>query len=115
MYKTAMEERFSVVFLEEAKNFLDKLDAKAREKILFNIRKAQLLNDVELFKKLTPEIWEFRTLFNRKCYRLFAFWDKRDKHWTIVISTHGILKTTRKTPESALRKAEALRLQYFNQ
>jgi hypothetical protein len=57
--------RFSVQFLEEAKVFLDNLDEKAREKIIYNIRKAQVSNDKELFKKLTDEIWEFRTLFNK--------------------------------------------------
>ncbi len=44
-----MNNNFKVIFLEEAKIFLDSLDAKSREKILFNIRKAQLINDSELF------------------------------------------------------------------
>jgi hypothetical protein len=48
--------KFKVQFLEEAKVFLDNLEEKAREKIIYNIRKAQVLNDKELFKKLTDEI-----------------------------------------------------------
>ena len=45
-----MTEKFKVEFLEEAAEFLDSLDLKAREKIIYNIRKAQVTNDKELFK-----------------------------------------------------------------
>jgi len=67
--------KFKVEFLEEAAEFLDSLDEKVRDKIIYNITKAQFSNNKELFKKLTDEIWEFRTLFNKTHYRLFAFWD----------------------------------------
>ena len=87
-----MTEKFKVQFLEEAVEFLDNLDEKTRDKIIYNITKAQRTNDNELFKKLTGEIWEFRTLFKKTYYRLFAFWDKTDKTDTLVISTHGLLK-----------------------
>jgi len=69
----------------------------------------------KLFKKLTGEIWEFRTLFNKKHYRLFAFWDKTGKDETVVISTHGIIKKTDKTPPGEIEKAENLRKLYFEQ
>ena len=78
-----MEKRFEVEFLEEAVTFMDELDPKSREKIYFNIRKAQITNDPELFKKLTSTIWEFRTLFNRAYYRLFAFWESIRKQYFI--------------------------------
>ena len=71
-----MEKRFEVGFLQDAVRFMNGLDKKSQEKIYYNIRKAQVTNDPELFKKLTTNIWEFRTLFNRTYYRLFAFWDK---------------------------------------
>jgi len=72
-------EKFKVQFLEEAKEFLDSLADKPREKIIYNIRKAQITQDKELFKKLNDEIWEFRTLYSKTHYRLFAFWDKIEK------------------------------------
>lgn len=78
-----MIQKFKVLFLQEAADFLDRLDSKAREKIIFNIRKAQASNDIELFKKLNNEIWEFRTLYKKTKYRLFAFWDKTRKVETI--------------------------------
>jgi phage-related protein len=109
-----MVERFKVLFLKEAKDFIEDLDDKAREKILFNIRKAQVINDKELFKKLTNEIWEFRTLYSKTYYRLFAFWDKSDQTDTIVISTHGIIKKSDKTPKGDIEKAEKLRKLYFD-
>jgi phage-related protein len=104
-----------VLFLEEAKVFLDKLDEKARDKIIYNIRKAQVSNDKELFKKLSGEIWEFRTLFNKTYYRLFAFWDKSDSIDTVVISTHGLIKKTGQTPQGELDKALRLRKIYLEQ
>jgi len=69
-----MEEyKVQVKFLEEAKEFLDSLDVKAREKIVYNIWKSRITNDKELFKKLHDEIWEFRTKYKRIYYRLIAF------------------------------------------
>jgi len=53
--------KYSVVFLEPAKEFLDGLESKSRKKVLFNIWKSREINDPELFKKLTEEILEFRS------------------------------------------------------
>lgn len=57
-----MTKKFEVKLLEEVVEFLDELDEKARDKIIYNLRKAQLVNDNELFKKLNDNVWEFRTL-----------------------------------------------------
>jgi len=107
--------KFKVKFLEEAAEFLDSLNEKTRDKIIYNISKARLTNDRELFKKLNDEIWEFRTLFNKRHYRLLAFWDKREKIESLVISTHGLVKKTDKIPQGDLDKAEKLRKLYFEQ
>ena len=107
-------QKFKVEFLEEASAFLDSLDEKVRDKIIYNITKARFLNNKELFKKLTEEIWEFRTRFNKTHYRLFAFWDKSENTDTVVISTHGLIKKTDKTPLADLDKAERLRKKYFD-
>ncbi|OFX16858.1 MAG: addiction module toxin RelE, partial [Bacteroidetes bacterium GWA2_31_9] len=102
-----------VIFLTEAREFLLSLDSKSRKKIIFNIDKAKIKTDSELFKKLKGEIWEFRTLFNKTHYRIFAFWDKENKQDTLVLTTHGIIKKTDKTPEKEIAKAEQIRLKYF--
>jgi len=108
-----MEPKFNVLYMEDAREFLAKLDERRREKILYNIDKARLYNDRELFKKLQDEIWEFRTLYNKTYYRVFAFWDKSDKGRTLVIATHGIVKKTDKTPDKEMERAEQLRQLYF--
>lgn len=108
-----MTPNFQVVFMESAHEFLAGLNEKTREKIIYNIDKAANLNDRELFKKLKDEIWEFRTLYNKTHFRLFAFWDKSDKSQTLVIATHGLIKKTDRTPEKEIEKAEQLRQLYF--
>jgi phage-related protein len=108
-----MKKNFDVKLLEEVQLFLESLGEKERNKIYYNIRKAQYINDNELFKKLNDNIWEFRTLYNSKAYRLFAFWDRSKKNDTVVISTHGILKKTQKTPTKEIEKAENIREEYL--
>ncbi len=90
-----MIEYFEILFSNEAEHFLDNLDEKIRNKI-------------------SREIWEFRTKYGTRQYRLFAFWDKRDERNTLVIATHGIVKKTRKTPKTEIERALAVRMYYFN-
>lgn len=40
-----MKEKFEVQFLEEDAAFFETIEVKAREKIIYNIRKAQVTND----------------------------------------------------------------------
>jgi phage-related protein len=110
-----MNQLFEIIFMEEAFDFLKELDRKHYEKIIYNIRKSQMEQDAELFKKLEDEIWEFRTLFQKTKYRLFAFWDNTDSEKTIVVSTHGIIKKTDKIPKKEILKAKQLRLKYFDE
>lgn len=105
--------KFDVIFLTEARDFLFGIDQKSRDKIIFNIDKAKIKNDKKLFKKLKDDIWEFRTLYNKTYYRVFAFWDKEDKQETLVLATHGIIKKTDKIPEKEIEKAKQIRQQYF--
>ena len=58
-----MNKHFDIIFLDEALKFLQSLDCKHYEKILYNIRKVQVENNPELFKKLTDDILEFRTSY----------------------------------------------------
>jgi phage-related protein len=109
-----MNPKFKVELLEEANEFLNRLNEKARDKIIYNIRKSQVINDNSLFKKLNENVWEFRTLHNKTKYRLFAFWDKTERTETVVISTHGIEKKTQKTPKKEIKKTERLMKEYFD-
>lgn len=107
--------KYEVQFLEQVKIFLDGLDEKSRRKVIFNIWKSKKVNDPELFKKLTGEIWEFKTKYLTKQIRLLAFWDKTDKTKTLVIATNGFIKKTKKTPKAEIKKAEQIRKDYFEQ
>ena len=103
---------YGVGFMKDAKLFMDGLDEKSRNKV-YNIRKAQHIKDEDVFKKIDPEIWEFRTLYNKRTIRLQAFWDKSDNKETIVIATHGFFKKTSKTPKSEIERAKEMRNKYF--
>jgi phage-related protein len=105
--------KFDVIFLTEAREFLLLLDEKSRDKVIFNIDKAKIKSDVELFKKLKGNIWEFRTLYNKSHFRIFAFWDTNQLDHALVVTSHGIIKKTKKTPEKEIEKTEKIRLQYF--
>ncbi|QTD38563.1 type II toxin-antitoxin system RelE/ParE family toxin [Polaribacter batillariae] len=110
-----MKPKFEVIFLEQAIDFMSKIDAKAKKKIYYNLDKAKLENDPKLFKKLTDEIWEFRTLYQGIQYRLFAFWDKNDKTETLVLSTHGMVKKVSKVPKAQIEKALKIRAEFFGE
>ena len=57
-----MKGRFRIKFLDEANDFLDSLDNKIKEKILYNIWKVSVINDKELFKILTKRQMKTYTL-----------------------------------------------------
>ena len=110
-----MDKLFDILFLDEVFEFLRGLDQKHSEKILYNIRKSQKTQDPELFKKLTDDIWEFRTLYQGLQYRLLAFWDKTNNVETLVVSTHGFVKKRSKVPENEILKAKKIRTEYFEE
>lgn len=107
--------QIKIVLMDEALAFIRSLPQKVQEKITYNYLKIeQGIMNSELFKKLEgTDIWEFRTLFNGICYRLFSFWDTETE--TLIIATHGIVKKTQKTPSKEITKAEEIRKLYFEQ
>jgi phage-related protein len=101
--------------LPEAVIFMDGIEDKAREKMYYNIRKAQQVNDNEIFKKLNEYIWEFRCFNQNISYRFFAFWDKADNKKTLIVATHGMIKKSQKTPTHEINKAQQIRKKYLQQ
>lgn len=108
-----MKRKFEVLLSEEARAFVKSLEAKVRRKVAYNIQKAREVNDPRILKKLTDEIWEFRTRFDNQQIRLLAFWDPNTN--SLIICTHGFVKKTQKTPKSEIEKALAFRKKYLNQ
>lgn len=108
-----MQERFKVIYSQETDEFLDSLPIKAKEKILYNVRKAKYVIDPKLFKKLEgTDIWEFRTKYDGIQYRLLAFWDTEQD--ALVIATHGFVKKVQKTPRKEIDRAIDIMNMYFN-
>lgn len=106
--------KLRIEFLDMAREFFSSLPEKVQQKITYNFLKIEggEINK-DIFKKLEDtEIWEFRTLFNGTCYRFFDFWDTELE--ALVVATHGIVKKTQKTPKKEIKKAEAIRKEYFD-
>ena len=96
---------------DEAKAFILGLDDKLRKKVAYNIQKSRKTNDPRLLKKITNDIWEFRTRFRQTQIRLLAFWDSNKK--SFIVSSHGFIKKTSKTPKTEILKAEEFRKHYL--
>jgi len=108
-----MKEKFNVIFLEAAINFIEELDTKSKVKVLYNIERSKYKHDPKLFKKLNENIWEFITNYNGKQIRLFAFWNKTKLKPTLVITTSGVIKKVSKVPKNEIRKAERIRKEFL--
>jgi phage-related protein len=109
-----MVRRFEIEFLEQAEVFLRTMDKEAKAKIIFNIERAQALNDPRFFKKLDSNLWEFRAEWKNLQYRIIAFWYRNEEN-KIVVCTHGFIKKTDKVPSKELYKAKQIMLNYLNQ
>jgi phage-related protein len=105
--------KYKIIISDEVDKFFSELNPKAVHKIITNITAvAKGLQDRDLFKKLEgSNIWEFRTLYAGIAYRLLAFWDTTEA--SLIITTHGFIKKTDRTPKKEIEKAERKRTEYF--
>ena|ERR1043166_7193000 len=96
------------------KEFLDDLNAKQAQKVLWVLRAVRELPQVpqQYFKKLegTADLWEVRAEFGGDAFRLLGFWDAG----RLVILTNGFVKKTQKTPEREIALAEQRKRDYLN-
>jgi len=68
-----MTPKFDVLFMEDVREFLATVDQKSKDKIIYNIDRAKLHNDKELFKKLKGEIWEFQLYITKRIIDCLRF------------------------------------------
>ena len=61
-----MSKNFDVLLTHEARKFIKSLDIKIQKKVAYNIQKSREINDSKILKKLTDQIWEFRTRFDKQ-------------------------------------------------
>ena len=94
--------------------FIDRVDSKEAQKILWVLRLIERLERVprKYFQKLpdSEEIWECRILTHKGLYRLFAFFFTGDR----LIITHGYAKQSQKTEPEEIDRAERYRREYFS-
>jgi phage-related protein len=94
--------------------FLDELNAKQAQKVLWVLKAVQELPQVpkQYFKKLegTDGLWEVRAEFGGDAFRLLGFWDEG----RLVILTNGFAKKTQKTPEREIALAEQRKRDHVN-
>ena len=94
--------------------FLDSLNAKQVQKVLWVLRAVQELLRVpqQYFKKLEgrDDLWEVRAEFGGDAFRLLGFWDTG----RLIILTNGFAKKTQKTPERELALAEQRKRDYLS-
>ena len=110
-----LPKKYKIIISEEVDQFLLTVNPKAKTKIFYNMNlvAAGLMNK-ELFKKLDgTDIWEFRTLYAGIGYRLLAFFDTAEE--ALIITTHGFVKKTQKTPQKEIERAKEIRKEYFEQ
>jgi len=95
-------------------DFLDSLNAKQAQKVLWVLKAVQELPQVpkQYFKKLegTGDLWEVRAEFGGDAFRLLGFWDEG----RLVILTNGFAKKTQKTPEREIALAEQRKRDHVN-
>ena len=102
-----------VRLLDEATEYIGKLDKKIRSKFFKSFEKVESGHKGEWFKPLEDGIWEFRERDHRNFYRIFAFWDSSEDQETLIIGTHGLNKKSNKTPRKDIEKVKRIRKKYF--
>jgi phage-related protein len=94
--------------------FLDSLNAKQAQKVLWVLKVVQELPrvPVQYLKKLegSEDLWEVRAEFGGDAFRLLGFWDAG----RLIILTNGFAKKTQKTPEREIALAAQRRREYLN-
>jgi phage-related protein len=106
-----MKKNFDVYLSDEAKKFILTLDIKVQRRVVYNIQKSREFNDPRLLKKLTDEIWEFRTRYDKLQIRLLAFWAPDIN--SLIICSHGFIKKSQDIPKSEISKTLEFRKQYL--
>ena len=111
-----MKKPVEIIALKEAELFIDDLELSAKKKLFFAFNKIKQGIKGEWFKKLTGTngIYEFR-IIHKGYIRLFAFCDNAGDEKVLIITTHGIMKKSAKTPPKEIEKAEKIQINYFNE
>lgn len=93
-------------------DYLDELDSKQVEKVLWTLRAIKVLNPVpaQYLQKMTntDDLWEVRVSFAGNIFRLLGFYNDEG---TLILA-HGFTKKTQKTPAQEIVTAENRKKDY---
>ena len=111
-----MKKKVDIIMLKEAEEYFNNLPQKIKDKFAIAFFKTKNRYKGDWFEKLNGSdgIFEFRRRDQTKFYRIFAFWDSEGEEETLIVGTHGLNKKTNKTPAKEIKKAEAIKKNYFN-
>lgn len=95
-------------------NYLDDLNSKQVEKVLWTLRAVKTLNPVptQYLQKMTNtnDLWEVRVNFAGDIFRLLGFYNTKGA----LVLAHGFTKKTQKTPAQEIATAEKRKKDYEN-
>lgn len=91
--------------------FMEKLEVKEQEKIQYGLLllKTQDRLPLKLVKFIRDGLFELRTEYNGKIFRLFFIFDEGN----IVVLFNGFQKKTQKTPTEEIEKALKIKAAYY--
>lgn len=108
-----MEKRKLFFFKITLRSFIKKQSSKVQKKIIWTLR---IIEELEVIPKQylkhlknTDGIYEIRVQVSGNIYRVFCFFDDNN----IVVIGHGFQKKSQKTPKSEIRKAEKIKVAYY--
>ena len=104
-------ERKIIVYKGYFKEFLNSLDARTQDKILYVLMLLETQDRIPVkFMRLIDEgLYELRIEYQSNIYRIFFCFDGG----RIVILFNGFQKKSEKTPKKEIEKAKILRKEYY--
>lgn len=113
MYRKGVVE-LEFIYSDEFIKFLESLRKKDKEKMLWTIERIEEFGVQFAIRQkwvdiIEKDLYEVRSQLGNNIQRAFYFQIVNDKYYV----THGFTKKTQKTPSKEIRKARAIREEYW--
>jgi phage-related protein len=111
--KESEDVRKVIIFGEHFWNFYQKQNPKIRERINWTIKLIKTVERVpsKYLKNINgTTLYEMRMISGTNIYRIFCFFDKGK----VVVVLNGFQKKTQKTPRQEIKKAEKIKMDYYD-
>jgi phage-related protein len=102
---------FYKAYFEE---FYNRQDDKVKKKILWTLRVIEELEQIPenylKFIQNSSGLYEIRVQVGNNIFRIFCFFDVDN----LVVIGHGFQKKSQKTPKQEIKKAEKIKMNYYD-